>query len=52
VSYRFTDEAEGEPRHIGLIAQEVKKVVPEAVPGGERAAGISYSALVPLLMRR
>ena len=35
---------------LGLIAQEVQEVVPQAVVSGERGAGISYSSLVPLLV--
>lgn len=35
---------------LGLIAQEVQQVVPQAVTSGERGAGISYSSLVPLLI--
>jgi hypothetical protein len=37
-------------RQIGLIAQEVQQVVPEAVSVGARGAGIAYSALVPVLI--
>jgi hypothetical protein len=40
-----------QPRHhIGLIAQEVQQVVPEAVSVDARGAGLSYSSLVPLLV--
>jgi Chaperone of endosialidase len=49
VSYEWKGEREG-ARHVGLIAQEVHDVVPEAVSIGERGAGISYSALVPVLI--
>lgn len=35
---------------LGLIAQEVRKVVPQAVSRNERGEGISYSSLVPLLI--
>jgi hypothetical protein len=35
---------------LGLIAQEVQKVVPQAVSINERGAGISYSSLIPLLI--
>lgn len=37
-------------RALGLIAQEVQQVVPEAVTISEHGAGLSYSALVPLLI--
>lgn len=52
VSFRWrSDVAEGrdQPR-LGLIAQEVQKIVPEAVTVNERGAGISYSSLIPLLI--
>jgi hypothetical protein len=51
VSYTFKGErgtAGGD--RLGLIAQEVQKVVPEAVSPDERGAGIAYSTMVPLLI--
>ena len=52
VAYEWKDEAaratDGE--RLGLIAQEVQKVVPQAVVNNERGAGISYSALIPVLI--
>ena len=45
------DAAAGQPKGgLGLIAQEVQQVVPEAVTIREHGAGLSYSALVPLLI--
>jgi hypothetical protein len=44
---RDADETAG---RLGLIAQEVQKVVPEAVSSGERGSGIAYSTFVPLLV--
>lgn len=38
-----------QPR-LGVIAQEIQQVVPEAVSVSERGAGVSYSALIPLLI--
>jgi hypothetical protein len=51
VSYRWRGEsrAADEPQRLGLIAQEVEKVVPEAASGARRG-GVSYSAFVPLLV--
>jgi hypothetical protein len=39
-------------RHIGVIAQEVEQVVPEAVsnPKGGKYLGVDYQALVPVLI--
>jgi hypothetical protein len=45
------DVAAGQPKgRLGLIAQEVRQVVPEAVSISELGAGLSYSTLVPLLI--
>ena len=51
VSYAFKGEqtADGEGE-LGLIAQEVRKVVPEAVSADERGGAIAYSTFVPLLI--
>jgi hypothetical protein len=49
VSYDWNDDRES-GRQVGLIAQEVQQVVPEAVSIGVRGAGISYSALIPVLI--
>jgi hypothetical protein len=37
-------------RHLGLIAQEVEQVVPEAVSYARGEGAVSYTALVPLLI--
>lgn len=51
VSYSLKgEERQGGPTRLGLIAQEVQKVVPEAVTSREQGAGISYSTFVPLLV--
>jgi len=51
VSYRFRGEENApDGDRIGLIAQEVRAIVPEAVPADERRQGVAYSALVPLLI--
>jgi hypothetical protein len=45
---------EDEKVHVGLIAQEVERVVPEAVVRGEGedgAYGLQYDALVPVALR-
>ncbi|MDM0109634.1 tail fiber domain-containing protein [Variovorax sp. J22R24] len=51
---RYQWAAEGaraqDGERLGLIAQELQQVVPQAVTTGERGAGISYSSLVPLLI--
>src|SRR6185295_11748244 len=37
-------------RHLGLIAQEVEKVLPEVVTYSRGGGAISYTAIVPLLI--
>lgn len=50
VSYRWKDNAASSK--IGLIAQDVKKLVPEVVSGNEDTGnlGMNYAELVPLLI--
>jgi len=52
VSFTWKD---GDPdvRHIGLIAQEVREVLPELVSGGDNDSdilGLNYAELVPVLI--
>lgn len=51
VSYRWTS-SEDTSVHLGLIAQEVRDVVPEAVVGNEAEEnlGLNYSELIPVLI--
>lgn len=58
VSYRWKDEAgadgEGGERRIGLVAQQVRKVVDEVVKqpqDGDGYLGMNYSELIPVLVR-
>ena len=51
VSYDWKDEETSEGGgNIGLIAQEVEKVVPQAVSRERGRSGVSYTSLVPLLI--
>jgi hypothetical protein len=53
VSYEWRDHSDGR-RHLGLIAQDVQRVVPEAVVAGDgpRATlGMAYTDLVPVLVK-
>lgn len=55
VSYEFKDgwKNYGEGRQIGLIAQELEKIIPEVVfttPGNGKK-GIKYETLVPILIK-
>ncbi|RYF85637.1 MAG: hypothetical protein EON98_06025, partial [Chitinophagaceae bacterium] len=50
-SYRFKTKASDEQKEIGVLAQEVKKVLPEAVYTDDKGMySVSYNALVPLLI--
>jgi heme exporter protein D len=50
-SYRFKTKATVEQKEIGVLAQEVKKVLPEAVYEDDKGMyAVSYNSLVPLLI--
>lgn len=48
--WKHGDERRTSGRHIGVIAQEVASVVPEAVVQTREGAAVAYGALVPLLI--
>jgi hypothetical protein len=52
VSYNWKNDASLAGPKIGLLAQEVKKLVPEVVVGDEEKEnlGMNYSELVPVLI--
>jgi hypothetical protein len=53
VSYVLKDDKENEVK-LGLIAQEVRKIVPEVVsenPTGEKFLGMNYTELIPVLIK-
>jgi Chaperone of endosialidase len=52
VAYQWRDEAAhaADGERLGLIAQEVEKIVPQAVVNNERGVSIAYSALIPVLI--
>ena len=53
VTYQWKDRPDGR-QHLGLIAQEVQKVLPEAVVAPsdpDSPLGMSYAELVPVLVR-
>lgn len=51
VEYEWKDDSTGE-KQIGLIAQEVQKIVPEVVTGNaeKETLGMNYAELVPVLI--
>lgn len=52
VKYQWKDDSDRR-QHVGLIAQEVRKLVPEVVSGNEATEklGMNYAELVPVLIR-
>ncbi|MEO6454915.1 MAG: tail fiber domain-containing protein [Ginsengibacter sp.] len=50
-SYRFKSKSNNPQREIGVLAQEVKKVLPEAVyTNDDGTYSVSYNSLLPLLI--
>lgn len=48
VTYRFKSTPESAPRTIGLIAQDVEPLFPEAVGEHDGIKSLAYSELVPV----
>ena len=49
--FNYKDDAENTPRRVGVIAQEIKEVLPEAVTEDKDGTlGVKYTELIPLLM--
>ena len=48
--WKVDPRPEGSPKHLGLIAQQVRQVVPEAVTDGKDALSITYNAITALLI--
>ena len=51
VTYRWNDPARGAERQIGLIAQEVERVLPELVTTDEKGyKSVAYQNVVPVVV--
>ena len=50
VTYLYTSEASGDPRHAGVIAQDVQAVLPEAVTERDGILGVKYTEIIPLVI--
>jgi hypothetical protein len=48
VTYLFKTDADSAPRRAGLIAQDVQKVLPEAVSEKDGMLGVRYTEVIPL----
>src|SRR5262249_37607223 len=54
VSFRWKTGPDTERTHLGLVAQEVEKVLPELVVHGDSPAdplGMDYAGLIPVLVK-
>jgi hypothetical protein len=50
VRFKWKDPAFGEGPQVGVVAQEVESVVPEAVTRTREGMGVDYTKLVPILI--
>ncbi len=51
VRYHYTDEADTDPRHLGVLAQQLEMLFPELVSTAEDGhKSVNYVALVPVLV--
>lgn len=50
VTYQYKKDKKLDPRKAGVIAQDVKKVLPEAVTESDGYLSVKYTELIPLLI--
>jgi hypothetical protein len=51
VRYRWIDESLGKNKQIGVLAQEIEQVIPEAVTiGATGYKSVSYDRIIPMLI--
>ena len=48
--YHYKTDADTDPRRVGVIAQDVQRVLPEAVTEHDGILGVKYTDLIPLLI--
>ena len=51
VQYNWNKEENSDKKHIGLIAQELLKIIPEVVSEEGEYLGVKYAELVPVLIQ-
>jgi regulator of replication initiation timing len=49
-TYNYKHESDQDPRHVGVIAQDVQAVLPEAVSEKEGVLAVRYTELIPLVI--
>jgi len=50
LTYLYKTDADTDPRRVGVIAQDVQKVLPEAVAEHDGILGVKYTEIIPLLI--
>ncbi len=53
VKYQWKNESGNSPYNIGFLAQDIHKIIPEAVviPTNGDAMGMKYNELIPVLVK-
>ncbi|MCX6104434.1 MAG: tail fiber domain-containing protein, partial [Proteobacteria bacterium] len=50
LTYHYKTDADTDPRRVGVIAQEVQLVLPEAVSEHDGILAVKYTEIIPLLI--
>lgn len=50
LTYRYKTDSSTDRRRVGVIAQDVQKVLPEAITEKDGYLGVAYTALIPLVI--
>jgi hypothetical protein len=50
LTYHYKTDADTDPRRAGVIAQEVQRVLPEAVSEHDGILWVKYAEIIPLLI--
>ncbi len=50
VTYHYNTDEDSDPKKAGVIAQDVQKVLPEAVVENDGYLGVKYTELIPLVI--
>ena len=50
LTYQYKTDADTDPRRVGVIAQDVQRVLPEAVSEHEGILGVKYTEIIPILI--
>jgi len=50
LTYHYKTDADTDPRRVGVIAQDVQRVLPEAVAERDGILAVRYTEIIPLLI--